>query len=450
MRKNNRGITLIALIVTIIVLIIIAGISIATLTADNGILRQTNSAKVAQIEGTAREQVRLACATMRLAIAEASAKDNSYSAVEHAKAIQEELLGTIKADSTGLDENEDSWTSSTANNGDTEFTVTYAGQDYKNACNDNDAKIVYTIGLSQKTIELKSEENATLKDQNGNNVVLDIGSNEGTGSGSGEGDGEGDDTGDGSGSSGTGTQYLVDVVEIGDYVDLGDSLEYRNQYSFSTGYTTATSGAELTGWRVLSKSGTGANGTVTLVSAGTPLTFYHPSGGYSATLLEYLEDLNKQITLVSGSTQGFVKNGLSSTNLASVWSSNSRINTSDGVHALTTTELETTYATLTRTTKTMSELDVMTHPCKTSNMLTVNPNMSEKANDLLGIGMNYWLGGSSYDASSLWIVGANGNVLGNYIDAGGVRPVLSLNSGVQISSTNTGDGSSVNSAYTLN
>ena len=78
--RNKSGITLIALIVTIIVLIIIAGISIATLTADNGILRQTDAAKVAQMEGNGREQVKLAVAAVRLSVAEAQAKDNSYSA----------------------------------------------------------------------------------------------------------------------------------------------------------------------------------------------------------------------------------------------------------------------------------------------------------------------------------------------------------------------------------
>ena len=39
--KNNKGITLIALVITIIVLLILAGISIAMLTGENGIL--TNS-----------------------------------------------------------------------------------------------------------------------------------------------------------------------------------------------------------------------------------------------------------------------------------------------------------------------------------------------------------------------------------------------------------------------
>ena len=43
--KNIRGITLIALVITIIVLLILAGVTIATLTGDNGILTRANDAK---------------------------------------------------------------------------------------------------------------------------------------------------------------------------------------------------------------------------------------------------------------------------------------------------------------------------------------------------------------------------------------------------------------------
>ena len=42
---NNKGITLIALVITIIVLLILAGVSIAMLTGSNGILTQANTAK---------------------------------------------------------------------------------------------------------------------------------------------------------------------------------------------------------------------------------------------------------------------------------------------------------------------------------------------------------------------------------------------------------------------
>ena len=40
--KNNKGITLIALVVTIIVLLILAGVSIAMLTGQNGILNRAS------------------------------------------------------------------------------------------------------------------------------------------------------------------------------------------------------------------------------------------------------------------------------------------------------------------------------------------------------------------------------------------------------------------------
>ena len=43
--KQNKGITLIALVITIIVLLILAGVSIAMLTGENGILSQAAKAK---------------------------------------------------------------------------------------------------------------------------------------------------------------------------------------------------------------------------------------------------------------------------------------------------------------------------------------------------------------------------------------------------------------------
>ena len=44
MLKKNGGITLIALVITIIVLLILAGVSIAMLTGDNGLLSRTSTA----------------------------------------------------------------------------------------------------------------------------------------------------------------------------------------------------------------------------------------------------------------------------------------------------------------------------------------------------------------------------------------------------------------------
>lgn len=56
---NEKGITLIALVVTIIILIILAGISISTLTGKNGILNQANSAKIMTIVSGVKEEIGL-------------------------------------------------------------------------------------------------------------------------------------------------------------------------------------------------------------------------------------------------------------------------------------------------------------------------------------------------------------------------------------------------------
>ena len=60
MKKQNRGITLIALVVTIIVLLILAGVSIATLTGENGILTQAENAKSKTTKAAEEEKVKLA------------------------------------------------------------------------------------------------------------------------------------------------------------------------------------------------------------------------------------------------------------------------------------------------------------------------------------------------------------------------------------------------------
>ena len=43
--RNNTGITLIALVITIIVLLILAGITISSITSENGIIQNALSAK---------------------------------------------------------------------------------------------------------------------------------------------------------------------------------------------------------------------------------------------------------------------------------------------------------------------------------------------------------------------------------------------------------------------
>ena len=60
LKRKEKGITLIALVITIIVLLILAGVSIAMLTGENGILSQAQNAKNETEEAGAIEEIKLA------------------------------------------------------------------------------------------------------------------------------------------------------------------------------------------------------------------------------------------------------------------------------------------------------------------------------------------------------------------------------------------------------
>ena len=64
-RKDTKGITLIALVITIIVLLILAGVSIAMLTGQNGILTQAQNSKTTTEYKSAEEKVKLAIMAAR-------------------------------------------------------------------------------------------------------------------------------------------------------------------------------------------------------------------------------------------------------------------------------------------------------------------------------------------------------------------------------------------------
>ena len=57
--KNDKGITLIALVITIIILLILAGVAIATLTGENGLFARAKQAKQTQTESEMKEKLNL-------------------------------------------------------------------------------------------------------------------------------------------------------------------------------------------------------------------------------------------------------------------------------------------------------------------------------------------------------------------------------------------------------
>jgi len=65
-RKTNEGITLIALVITIIVLLILAGVTLVTLTDNNGLLTKSNNARIISKLSTVDENIRLYKAAKRI------------------------------------------------------------------------------------------------------------------------------------------------------------------------------------------------------------------------------------------------------------------------------------------------------------------------------------------------------------------------------------------------
>ena len=144
MKTNQKGITLIALVITIIVLLILAGVSIAMLTGENGILTRTNEAKVSQIEGQVREEINLAVQAAKMyAEQKAVETDTGFLAEEQEATIVTEMqkdLTTPKG--------------YTVTAGEGAVNINYTTTDYEAATNHDGANITVTITLDGNTFNV--------------------------------------------------------------------------------------------------------------------------------------------------------------------------------------------------------------------------------------------------------------------------------------------------------
>lgn len=91
--KNQKGITLIALVITIIVLLILAGVSIAMLTGQNGLLTKASNAKTETTQKEAEEVVKIAVGTIL-----ANKYDPTASASDPKDINAENLIAVIEKD----------------------------------------------------------------------------------------------------------------------------------------------------------------------------------------------------------------------------------------------------------------------------------------------------------------------------------------------------------------
>ena len=95
---NNKGITLIALVITIIVLLILAGVSIAMVTGQNGILTQANSSKSTTAKAEAVEKINLALNAMKSEIYSQQVTNSSYAPATNATTADAAMITVLKKD----------------------------------------------------------------------------------------------------------------------------------------------------------------------------------------------------------------------------------------------------------------------------------------------------------------------------------------------------------------
>ena len=145
--KEKKGITLIALVITIIVLLILAGVSIAMLTGQKGILTQANNAKNATELASAKEKVELAV------IGAISQTRDGTLKVGNLRTELANYGGTIEGEA---------------------FLVT-ATVDGKSFAVDGNGNVVSTENGTLGTVTGSETKNTIVKDSLGNQVVVPAG-----------------------------------------------------------------------------------------------------------------------------------------------------------------------------------------------------------------------------------------------------------------------------------
>lgn len=241
--RESKGITLIALVITIIVLLILAGVSIAMLSGENGILSQANKAKVEQSHATVKEGMILAYNDWK--IKTIRGETTKLASTETVKIKGEEEKAEANTTLTFLDFlNDKKYIKENTENVIDVEKLTGS----KQALGNGETTDIYTITeesgvyvlnyINEETtpLEIWSTENENAKPALGK---------------------------------------LADVVKVGDYVNYAPSYENVSPLKDGLG----------NGWRVAYVE----DGAVTLISEGVPLSVYLSSEDASTIEFDYTE-----------------------------------------------------------------------------------------------------------------------------------------------------------------
>ena len=153
--KQKNGITLIALVITIIVLLILAGVSIAMLTGQNGILTQAQNAKTTTEDKSAEEKIKLAVMAAR------AQSEGALDADKLVAEITNNYGGTATKTGTGFPVNATVDGKSFTIDGDGNVTSTGSGNG--------------PTGGTLGTVTGNEEKNTTVQDSLENQVVVPAG-----------------------------------------------------------------------------------------------------------------------------------------------------------------------------------------------------------------------------------------------------------------------------------
>ena len=200
---------------------------------------------------------------------------------------------------------------------------------------------------------------------------------------------------------------LSSVVKVGDYVDY--PVYYDNVAPYN-GYAST-----YDGWRVISIED---DGTVNLVSAGVPLSYYHP--GQSDVAIKALVDNFLTTPFSVDDNHTYRKNGFTPyVSLKDVFTNEFTEMKADGV---------------TPNVRSMIKEDILAIT-GAADLVAGEYLTAPKYGNMFHVGAHYWLA-SAYNSYYLWYVYYNGYVSNYYDYEFGVRPVVSLKSTVKATGTN--------------
>ena len=181
--KKERGITLIALVITIIVLLILAGVTIASITGENGILSKATQASQKTTQEKEREEIKMAVTSDNMKYITGDERESDY----YIENLQKELDNIAGASKTKVVNDMGVW----------KVTYKETGNEYYIGYDENDNEKIktreeYLSGQKYETGDLTDDEKTQLE----SGIKLEI-------------------------NSGSKGEFLVQV-EYGGIIDWGD------------------------------------------------------------------------------------------------------------------------------------------------------------------------------------------------------------------------------------